>query len=203
LSLRPHERLRELVRAEVRGLPPPADLREHRSRLRLLAALDRLRDPFARLAGPTHVTGSAIVTGARGIVLHRHRRMGIWLQPGGHLEPGETPWQAAAREASEETGMALRHPLTGPRLVHVDVHRAPFDHLHLDLRYLLLAPDRDPCPPPGESQDVRWFDWPEALALADEGLAGALRKGGIRPPPPVGGGPGWGLSRSAQPSSRA
>src|SRR5262249_215486 len=33
-----------------------------------------------------------------------------------------------------------------------------------------------PRPPPAESQEVRWFAWPEALALADEGLAGALRK---------------------------
>jgi 8-oxo-dGTP pyrophosphatase MutT (NUDIX family) len=167
--------LRALVRDQVLALPAPVDLRERRSRLRLLEAVDHLPGPFARLAGPTHVTGSAIVVGPRGVVLHRHKRMGIWLQPGGHLEPGETPWQAARREASEETGLTLRHPGGGPRLVHVDVHQAPLRHVHLDLRYVLLASDGDPCPAPGESQDVRWFTWPEALAIADEGLAGALR----------------------------
>lgn len=169
------EQLRAQVRRQVLALPAPADLRERRSRLRLLEAVGRLPHPFARLAGPTHVTGSAIVVGPRGVVLHRHKRMGIWLQPGGHLEPGEAPWQAARREASEETGLALRHPPGGLRLVHVDVHRAPLCHVHLDLRYVLLTADRDPCPPPGESQDVRWFSWAEALGVADAGLAGALR----------------------------
>lgn len=176
------QRLRALVRDQVLALPAPADLRERRSRLRLLDAVDRLPAPFARLAGPTHVTGSAIVVGPRGIVLHRHKRLGVWLQPGGHLEPGETPWQAARREAAEETGLVLRHPRSGPRLVHVDVHPAPPRHVHLDLRYVLLAAEGEPCPAPGESQDVRWFTWPEALAVADDALAGALRTLGSAPP---------------------
>lgn len=168
--------LRARVEREVAGLPPPADLRERRSRLLLLGGLRRLRRPFERLAGPVHVTGSAIVAGPRGTVLHRHRRLGTWLQPGGHLEAGETPWQAALREAREETGLELRMPPGGPRLVHVDVHPAPAGHVHLDLRYLLLGPDADPCPPAGESQEVRWFTWPEAVRRADPGLAGALRR---------------------------
>lgn len=169
------KRFVEAVLAAVTAMPPPADLRERRARLRLLDALRRLPRPFARLAGPIHVTGSAIVAGRRGVLLHRHKRMGIWLQPGGHLEPGEAPWQAAVREASEETGLRLRHPPGGPRLVHVDVHPAPFRHVHLDLRYLLPGPDADPRPGPGESPDARWFPWPEAMAAADAGLAGALR----------------------------
>jgi 8-oxo-dGTP pyrophosphatase MutT (NUDIX family) len=175
--------LRALVREQVLALAAPADLRERSSRLRLLEAIDRLPAPFSRISGPTHVTGSAIVIGRRGIVLHRHKRMGIWLQPGGHLEPGEAPWQAARREAAEETGLALCHPAIGPRLVHVDVHPAPLRHVHLDLRYLLLAGDEgEPRPAPNESPDVRWFTWPEALAVADDGLAGALRTiGGRRP----------------------
>ena len=40
----------------------------------------------------------------RGILLLVHRRLGIWLQPGGHVDPGETPWEAARRETVEETG---------------------------------------------------------------------------------------------------
>jgi 8-oxo-dGTP pyrophosphatase MutT (NUDIX family) len=167
-------RLGDLVRRQVEALPPPADLRERGSRLRLLAALDRLPRPFGRLGGPVHVTGAAIVAGPRGTVLHRHKRYRTWLQPGGHLEPGEAPWEAAAREAAEETGLAVRHPPGGPRLVHVDVHPAG-RHVHLDLRYLLLAPDGDPRPAPGESPEARWFSWPEALAVADAGLVGALR----------------------------
>src|SRR5262249_45437617 len=152
--------LRQRIRSQVLAMPAPVDLRERRSRLRLLDALARLPAPFARLGGPIHVTGSALVVGRRGIVLHRHKRMGIWLQPGGHLEPGETPWAAARREAGEETGLPLRHPLEGPRLVHVDVHAAPLRHVHLDLRYVLLGSDDEPAPGAGESPDACWFAWP-------------------------------------------
>ncbi len=60
-------------------------------------------------------------------------------------------------------------------MIHVDVHRAAKEHVHLDLRYLLWAPDHDPSPGPGESHDVAWVPWEEGQALADDGLAGALR----------------------------
>lgn len=150
------------------------DEREARCKEQLLAALDQLPDPFDRHAGPVHVTGSAVVVGRRGTVLHRHKRLGRWLQPGGHLEPGEWPAAAAAREAEEETGLVVRHRADGPHLVHLDVHPAGA-HVHLDLRYLLEADDADPAPSAGESQLVAWFTWEEALAVADESLRGALR----------------------------
>ncbi|MBV8960440.1 MAG: NUDIX domain-containing protein [Actinobacteria bacterium] len=166
--------MRGLLKAMVGSLTPVDD-REARSQAEFLAALDRLDRPCDEHADPTHVTASAIVTGSRGVVLHRHKRMGIWLQPGGHIEPGETPEDAALREVYEETGLALGHPADGPRLVHVDVHAAPKGHTHLDLRFLLEAGDADPSPPAHESQDVRWFSWDEAIAVADPGMSGILR----------------------------
>jgi 8-oxo-dGTP pyrophosphatase MutT (NUDIX family) len=153
----------------------PADDREAAARTRILAELERLVDPFSEHADSTHLTASAVVTGARGTVLHVHRRTGAWLQPGGHIEAGEPPWVAAVRETVEETGLAVRHPDGGPVLVHVDVHPAPRGHLHLDLRYLLLAPDDEPCPASGESPEARWFSWAEADTVADESLRNALR----------------------------
>ncbi len=151
------------------------DDREREALARVLEELDRLECPFDRDADPVHVTASAVVAGARGTVLHRHRRLGRWLQPGGHVDRGESPPQAALREAREETGLDVAHPRGGPQLVHVDVHPAADDHVHLDLVYLLFAPDRDPRPAPGESPDVEWFSWSEAEVVADEGLAAALR----------------------------
>ncbi|HEX7167591.1 MAG TPA: NUDIX domain-containing protein [Acidimicrobiales bacterium] len=152
----------------------PVDDRERASVTTILRALDTLPSPFDEHADATHVTGSAIVVGARGTVLHLHKRMGLWLQPGGHIDEGETPWDAALREAREETGLDVCHPAGGPRLVHVDAHPGPRGHTHLDLRYLLDAVDADPSPGAGESPDVRWFAWDDAIAVADDGLRGAL-----------------------------
>ncbi len=159
----------------------PVDARERWSIGRfaeLVATLDR---PFDEAAGPVHITASAVVVGDRGVVLHKHKRLGLWLQPGGHIDPGETPWDAARREAIEETGLPATFPDSGsdgagePQLVHVDVHPGPRGHTHLDVRYLLHAPAVRPAPPEGESQEVDWFSWHRAIRLADAGLAGILR----------------------------
>jgi 8-oxo-dGTP pyrophosphatase MutT (NUDIX family) len=152
----------------------PGDEREDRSRALILEKLTTLEHPFDRYAAPTHVTASAVVVGARGVLLHRHRRLHRWLQPGGHLDPDERPEDGARRECEEETGLAVEHPPEGPVLIHVDVHGSADDHVHLDVRYLVVGPDADPSPPPAESQDVAWFSWDQATAVADEALIGAL-----------------------------
>jgi 8-oxo-dGTP pyrophosphatase MutT (NUDIX family) len=164
------------------------DGRELASKARFLAELDRLASPCDRDADPVHVTASAVVVGPRGTVLHRHRRLGRWLQPGGHVDAGESPAQAAVRETLEETGLVVSHPAGRPELVHLDVHAAA-DHVHLDLRFLLVAPDRDPSPSPGESPEVRWFTWDEAEEVADVALVGALRavRAELEPVPDHGG----------------
>ena len=173
LSLRdmatPSVQVRALV-AEHRPTSP----READAKARFLAELDRLADPYNEHADPTHVTASAIVVGTRGTVLHLHKRLARWMQPGGHIDPGEEPPDAALREAVEELGLEVAHPRGGPRLIHVDVHEAALGHTHLDLRYLLFAAADDPHPPPGESPEARWFGWEEAEAIADDALAPAL-----------------------------
>jgi 8-oxo-dGTP pyrophosphatase MutT (NUDIX family) len=161
------------IRNEV-AARTPVDEREERSIAEFLTAFDRLSSPFDERADPVHVTGSAIVLGPRGVLLLRHKRLGIWLQPGGHIDPGETPWAAALREAHEETGLGVRFLDDPPTLVHVDVHAGGRGHTHLDLRYLVDGGEADPAPPAGESQEIGWFGWDEAIARADDGLRGAL-----------------------------
>jgi 8-oxo-dGTP pyrophosphatase MutT (NUDIX family) len=65
-----------------------------------------------------------LLVDASGAVLLQHRDVDAaaspnqWSLPGGHLEPGETPQEAARRELLEETGLTADelHPLwSGPR----------------------------------------------------------------------------------------
>lgn len=153
---------------------PPIDERERASIARFVATVPTLARPFDEHADPVHVTGSAFVVGPRGIVLLRHRRLGIWVQPGGHIDPGEAPWDGALREAVEETGLPVRHLGSAPELAHVDVHDGGRGHTHLDLRYLLTADDVDPTPPAEESQEVGWFGWADGAAIAEPALGAIL-----------------------------
>jgi 8-oxo-dGTP pyrophosphatase MutT (NUDIX family) len=164
------------IYAEVDAILP-VDPREGASKEQVLAGLAKPR-PFSEHADATHVTASAIVVGPQGVLLHFHKKLHLWLQPGGHIEENEAPWDAAQREVLEETGLrALPHGGES-RVFHVDVHPAGM-HVHLDLRYLLFA-SGSPAPAPGESQLVRWFSWDEAFAIADAGLIGALRVAATR-----------------------
>ncbi len=175
----------DLLRAQVAALQD-LDERTAVSKARFLDELDRLPQPLDETADPVHVTSSAIVVGPRGTLLHLHKRLGVWLQPGGHVDPGEHPADAALREVAEETGLTATHAAGAdgsdgpvPVPVHVDVHEGGRGHIHLDLRYLLEA-DGDPHPGEHESPQVLWLPWDEAIALADPGLVAALRA--LRPP---------------------
>ena len=175
---RPQDELHQRIRSDVVARVP-VDQREADSIVAFLAAFDRLEAPLDQEVDVVHVTGSGIVVGPRGVVLLEHKRLGIWLQPGGHIDPGETPWEAALRECREETGLDARFagPLDDlgiPELIHVDVHAGGRGHTHLDLRYLIDGGDADPAPPVGESQQIDWFTWEAAVDRADPGLRGIL-----------------------------
>jgi 8-oxo-dGTP pyrophosphatase MutT (NUDIX family) len=115
----------------------------------LLDQLDASWDPFDRRTFPGHVTASGIALEGASILLILHPFLKKWLQPGGHVEPGETPLQAARREVLEETGMQSEvHPWHEENRMplDIDVHRIPANpkkgepaHWHYDFRYLLRA----------------------------------------------------------------
>lgn len=64
-----------------------------------------------------HFTATAFVAWRGRLMLHRHAKLNMWLPCGGHLDPGETPDEAAVREVLEESG--VRVELTGERALEV------------------------------------------------------------------------------------
>jgi 8-oxo-dGTP pyrophosphatase MutT (NUDIX family)/GNAT superfamily N-acetyltransferase len=157
------------------------DARERGSISRFVELFDGLARPFDEHASKVHVTASAIVVtdDRRRVLLHRHKRLQLWLQPGGHVDADELPWNGALRETVEETGLPAvlvdSDLPEGPKLLHVDVHSGGRGHTHLDLRYLVESPHVKPAPSAEESQDVQWFAWHQAIDIADAGLEGLLR----------------------------
>jgi 8-oxo-dGTP pyrophosphatase MutT (NUDIX family) len=165
----------------------PADEDEERDLSRILEFVARHPDPFDRRIAEGHLTGSALVVSANGdraLLLH-HRKLDRWLQPGGHADLGESEGEAVAlREAREETGIEglWLHP-TAPRPLDVDVHDIPARgaepaHEHLDLRYLVVAPESAVtarCQE--ETNELRWVRWDDLEELGpDAGLRRALAK---------------------------
>jgi 8-oxo-dGTP pyrophosphatase MutT (NUDIX family) len=138
----PGERLR---RALLEYAPSDAREAEHRARM-----LELLLSPgaFSRAHFlPGHFTASAFVLSpARdALLLILHKKLGLWLQPGGHVEPEDVSLGAAARrEVLEEVGIELPAHAE-PALFDVDVHTIPphkLDpaHEHFDVRYCFVAP---------------------------------------------------------------
>jgi 8-oxo-dGTP pyrophosphatase MutT (NUDIX family) len=167
----PRARLAAALRQHV-----PLDEEEAAHARAVLALVEGEPGCFARSTyAPGHVTGSAfVVCRATGkVLLHHHRRLGRWLQMGGHDDGELDPAATALREAREESGLTDLDFLTAD-ILDVDVHAIPAargepPHLHHDVRYALLTgrPEeirRDDA----ESLDLRWFGLQEAEEAMDE-----------------------------------
>ena len=158
----------------------PIDRDERVSIDRFLAEFDRLVDPLDQSLDPVHVTGSAIVIGPAASCCCATNGSGSGCSPVVMSTRANRPGRQLCREAHEETGLDVVYADIGdhgvPPLVHVDVHPGGRGHTHLDLRYVLDGGDADPAPPPGESQEVAWFGWGDAVERAgDDRLKALLR----------------------------
>ena len=166
----------------------PGDEREGACLEQIRALVAAAPDPFTR-AQRDHVTGSAVITrpGGEAFLLIHHRRLDRWLQPGGHVEADDTSvFEAARREAREETGVSALEAPFGPLVLDCDVHPIPAsadrpEHVHFDLRYLLTTREESFAVQAEEVRRAAWFSLDEAIfAGVDASLARALRKAAAR-----------------------
>jgi 8-oxo-dGTP pyrophosphatase MutT (NUDIX family) len=171
------------VEAEIRALVEsvaPMDELEDRHRAECLAWLAGTDDIFRRAKprtpSPHLVAYFLLHDEADGsVLLVDHRKAGMWLPSGGHVEPGEHPAETVRREVVEELGVpAVFAPRFGERpalLTVTETVGAPEDR-HTDVSlWFVLSGSRDQklIPDPGEFRTVRWWT-PQQVAAAAPGM---------------------------------
>lgn len=134
-----------------------------------------------RSCAPGHLTGSGVVvdpSSGRTLLIH-HAKLGRWLQPGGHADGDGNLAAVAWREAGEETGL-VDLVLVSPA-IDLGIHAIPArpgepEHLHLDLRFLILAGTDQALAPNHETLGARWMSADDPIVRASAELHGAVSR---------------------------
>lgn len=129
-------------------------------------------NPFQRERLAGHFTASCWLVSADGarVLLTHHRKLGLWLQLGGHADGQRDLSAAALREAEEESGLTgLR---VEPAIFDLDRHRIPIhktvpEHWHYDVRFIVRAGTDEAYTISEESLDLAWRDIAELAADPD------------------------------------
>ena len=157
--------------------------RRHPARARVAAQFVRFvrsqPQAFERTGPPGHFTGSAWLVSADGrrVLLTHHRKLGRWLQPGGHADGDTDLARVALREAQEESG--LGGLTVEPAIFDLDRHRIPARgtepaHWHYDVRHLVRAGADERYVVGPESHDLAWRS---IAGLADDpDIDGSIRR---------------------------
>lgn len=136
--------------------------------------------PFERETEKGHVTGSGFVLSSdkTHLLMVHHKKLGKWLQLGGHADSNPHTYEVALTECMEESALkSLKFfPLdmiAGMRCVYpvvfdLDRHLIPArgnekEHYHYDVRYLLIADRNEPIEVSDESYAVEWVPLNEVL----------------------------------------
>ena len=158
---------REGLIAELLGLPAQDLLGEqHRAEAlawaRSGASLWRTAKPATP---PMHLVSYVLPVDADGLLLLDHRNAGLWLPPGGHVEPGEAPQHCAARELREELGVEA-FEVGAPLMVTItQTVGQTAGHTDVSLWYPVALSRTLPLSvDPAEASAAQWFAW-DALPL--------------------------------------
>lgn len=135
---------------------------QERLRRTYLGHLDAHPDATWRSCHPDHLTASSLIVSAdhASVLLTLHKKLGRWLQTGGHCEDADPRVaHAALREAREESG--INGLEIDPEPVLLSRHEVPCGpnrpaH-HLDVQYVALAPRDARAVLSDESDELEWF----------------------------------------------
>lgn len=161
----------------------PFDEAERASLERMRAFLSDAPDCFERHNAYGHFTGAGwlLSRDGRRVLLHQHRKLGMWLQLGGHADGDPDLLRVALREAREESGIEGIEPVHAG-VFDVDVHEIPArgerpTHLHFDVRFLLRVTGEEIFQRSEESFSLAWLTSEEVEALGvDESVRRMNRK---------------------------
>ncbi len=113
------------------------------------------------------------------VLLVKHKKLGVWIYPGGHIEDGENALECAIREAKEETGAAFRIVSTNdydirsgtvrtmPQPLIIMKEKVPYrdgPHEHFDIIYLGTAKGTK-IQGNNESTECKWVEEREVPSL--------------------------------------
>ncbi|MDF3148305.1 NUDIX domain-containing protein [Streptomyces sp. T21Q-yed] len=102
------------------------------------------------------------------LLLVAHRKAGLWLPPGGHVEQDEDPWAAVVRECREELGIpAVASDITGERPLFLTVTRTRGQGEHTDVSlWYVISADAGTLTSCDEEEftAIRWLTFDQVLA---------------------------------------
>lgn len=123
-----------------------------------------------------HFTATTIIVHKEKVLLHLHKKLGIWIPVGGHIDRDELPQEAALREIKEETGLTVE--LYNPdrqidvgdvqqlfRPMHILLEDINQFHQHIDFIYYASAKSNKVSPQNGETNNLKWFTADEVKEL--------------------------------------
>ncbi|MEM6916235.1 MAG: NUDIX hydrolase [Verrucomicrobiota bacterium] len=139
-------------------------------------------DCFERSLEVGHITGSAWIVDSAGkrTLLTHHRKLNLWLQPGGHADGNANVLAVALQEGLEETGLGALEPVT-TEILDIDIHGIPErkgepSHFHYDVRFLLRQDGEDSYTVSEESHDLAWVPMEDLEEYTEEWSMRRMRK---------------------------